>query len=57
MSYRNYIIAAYSVFVVVLLWDFLAPRLQMRQLLRAARLRLQRQQAAPVQIRDEPHSL
>ena len=28
MSYLNYVIAAYAVFAVVLLWDFLAPRLQ-----------------------------
>ena len=32
-------IAAYAVFAVVLLWDFLAPRLQIRRELRAARLR------------------
>jgi len=39
MSYENYVIAAYCVFAVVLLWDFIAPRLQLRQQLRAARLR------------------
>jgi heme exporter protein D len=38
MSYQNYVIAAYCVFAVVMLWDFIAPRLQMRQQLRAARL-------------------
>lgn len=38
MSYQNYVIAAYLVFVAVLLWDFVAPRIRTRQLLRAARL-------------------
>ncbi len=42
MSYLPYVIGAYAVFVVVLLWDFLAPRLQIRRELRAARLRAQR---------------
>ncbi|TWI03676.1 heme exporter protein D [Luteimonas cucumeris] len=43
MSYQNYVIAAYAVFFVVLLWDFVAPRIAIRQLLRAARLRVARQ--------------
>jgi heme exporter protein D len=48
MSYRGYVIAAYAVFVVVLLWDLVAPRLQVRQQLRAAKLRAARTtQAAP----------
>jgi heme exporter protein D len=38
VSYQNYVIAAYAVFAVVLLWDFIAPRLRIRQLLRATRL-------------------
>ena len=42
MSYQNYVIAAYMVFVVVLLWDFVAPRIQLRQQLRAAKLRAAR---------------
>ena len=42
MSYREYVIAAYAVFVVVLLWDLVAPRLQVRQQLRAAKLRAAR---------------
>jgi len=42
MSYQNYVIAAYCVFAVVMLWDFVAPRLQVRQQLRAARLRATR---------------
>jgi heme exporter protein C len=37
LSYRDYVIAAYAVFAVVMLWDFLAPRLQhARRELRAA---------------------
>ncbi|MCJ0824965.1 heme exporter protein CcmD [Luteimonas sp. 50] len=42
MSYQDYVIAAYAVFAVVLAWDFVAPRLQLRRELRAARLRAQR---------------
>lgn len=39
MTYLNYVIGAYAVFAVVMLWDFAAPRLQIRRELRAARLR------------------
>jgi heme exporter protein D len=42
MSYREYVIAAYAVFAIVLLWDYLVPRLQVRAALRAARLRVSR---------------
>lgn len=42
MSYQNYVIAAYAVFVVVLLWDLVAPRIAIRQQLRAAALRAAR---------------
>ncbi len=42
MSYLGYVIAAYAVFVVILLWDWLSPRLQVRAQLRAARLRAAR---------------
>ena len=42
MSYLPYVIAAYCVFAVVLGWDYLAPRLQLRAQLRAARLRASR---------------
>ena len=38
MSYQAYVTGAYAVFAVVLLWDYIAPRLQLRQQLRAARL-------------------
>nr|WP_246429041.1 heme exporter protein CcmD [Pseudoxanthomonas broegbernensis] len=38
-----YVIGAYAVFVLVFLWDFLAPRLQVRRELRAVRLRASRE--------------
>lgn len=43
MSYQNYVIAAYAVFFAVLLWDFIAPRVSIRQLLKAAKTRVVRQ--------------
>ncbi|RXR07006.1 heme exporter protein CcmD [Pseudoxanthomonas composti] len=46
MSYLPYVIGAYAVFVLVLAWDFIAPRLQLRRQLRAARALARRQQAA-----------
>ena len=42
MSYREYVIAAYAVFAVVMLWDWLAPKLHLRAALRAVRLRAAR---------------
>jgi len=45
VSYRNYVIAAYAVFAAMLLWDFLAPRLQLSQALSAIRLPRQRDAA------------
>jgi heme exporter protein D len=55
MSYQGYVVAAYCVFAVVLLWDFVAPRLQLRQQLRAARLRAARVQAPAIE-RNAPLS-
>ena len=46
MSYQGYVFGAYAVFVAVLLWDYVVPRLQLRQQLRAARLRATRPRAA-----------
>jgi heme exporter protein D len=43
VSYLPYVIGAYAVFVLVLLWDFLAPRVQVGRTLRAARLRATRE--------------
>lgn len=45
MSYASYVIAAYAVFATVLLWDFVAPRIRIAQIMRAARL-LARREAA-----------
>ena len=42
MNYREYVIAAYAVFALVLVWDFVVPQLQVRTALRAARLRASR---------------
>lgn len=54
MSYLPYVIAAYTVFAVVLLWDFIVPRVQIRRVLRAARLRVARERkqapAVPVEL-------
>lgn len=52
MSYQSYVVAAYAVFAIVLLWDFVAPRLQLRRQLRAAR-----QRAARTTKRDVPMEL
>lgn len=38
MTYAGYVIAAYAVFAVVLLWDFVAPRIRIAQVLHAVRL-------------------
>lgn len=46
MSYFEYVVAAYAVFAIVLAWDFVAPKLQLRAQLRAARLRAMREAAA-----------
>ena len=45
MNYREYVIAAYAVFAVVLLWDYVVPKLQLRAALRAVRLRASRSAA------------
>ena len=44
MSYQNYVIASYVFFAVVLAWDFVSTRLQIRRELRNARQRAARQQ-------------
>ncbi len=45
MSYRDYVIAAYAVFALMLLWDWLAPKLAISRALRAA-LQLSKRRAA-----------
>lgn len=47
MTYQSYVVAAYLVFAVVLLWDFVAPRVRISQLLRAARILAARKAADP----------
>lgn len=45
MSYLSYVVAAYAVFVALLAWDYIAPRLQVTRQLRAARLLAARRSA------------
>ncbi|WP_058834861.1 heme exporter protein CcmD [Luteimonas abyssi] len=47
MSYLQYVVAAYLVFVAVLLWDFVAPRIRIRRLLRGVRLLAARRAGKP----------
>ncbi|GAB3383557.1 heme exporter protein CcmD [Lysobacter fragariae] len=47
MNYLNYIVAAYAVFVIVLGWDFVATRVQIRRELLRARLKAAREAARP----------
>ncbi|MCY1178160.1 Heme exporter protein D (CcmD) [compost metagenome] len=51
MTYFKYVAMAYAVFFIVLAWDFIVPRLQIRQQLREVRnraARAKRTAAAPV---------
>lgn len=50
MSYQGYVIAAYAVFVAVLAWDYVSPRMQIARQLRAAR-----QRQARAAGRNRPH--
>jgi len=45
MNYLGYVVAAYVVFALVMLWEWLIPHLNIRRLLRTARQREQRQRA------------
>ena len=45
MSYLSYVVAAYGVFALALLWDLLSSHLQLRRALRQARARQSRQRA------------
>ncbi|MBV2209162.1 MAG: heme exporter protein CcmD [Thermomonas sp.] len=56
MSYRDYVIAAYAVFALMLVWDYLIPRLQIRSALRAAKLRLARTASTPPRDTELPLS-
>lgn len=46
MTYLEYVLGAYAVFLAVLLWDMLSPQLQIRRELRNARARARRRLAA-----------
>ncbi|QWP75088.1 heme exporter protein CcmD [Lysobacter sp. K5869] len=52
MTHVPYLIGAYSVFVVVLAWDYLATHLRIRRELRLARQRAERAQARPASRDD-----
>jgi heme exporter protein D len=47
VSYLNYVIAGYAIFVLVLGWEFFASRLQIGRELRNARRRAARQSSRP----------
>lgn len=47
MSYLPYVVAAYAVFVLVLAWEFVAARGQLRRVLRQARARPRRARGKP----------
>ena len=47
MSYLEYVVAAYAVFVVVMAYEFIAPRLQIKRAQRAARQRAARTAPRP----------
>ncbi|KRG65920.1 heme exporter protein CcmD [Stenotrophomonas humi] len=54
MSYFKYVAMAYAVFFIVLAWDFIVPRLQIRQQLREARNRVVRaKRAAATPVEEE----
>ncbi len=50
MTYAGYVAAAYAVFVVVLLWDAIAPLLRIRRTLRNVALRAKRTAAKEAPI-------
>jgi len=45
MNYQNYVIAAYAVFALVMAWEFVVPRLQIRRELRNSASRAAREAA------------
>lgn len=56
MSYAGYVFAAYAVFVLVLAWDFVAPRLRIRQVLRRLQLQQRRRDARAEPAHPAPHT-
>jgi len=57
MNYVEYVALAYGVFVLVLLWDFITPRWQLRQYLRQARKQIQRSQRVAANTSLNPATL
>ncbi len=54
MTYQGYVIGAYAVFAIVLIWDFIAPRITIARTLREVRMRAQREAARTISpIRKE----
>src|SRR5690606_26963609 len=53
MTYLAYVVAAYAVFAAVLLWDFVAPRIRIAQVLRASRLLARREPAIGQALEQE----
>ena len=47
MNYQSYVVAAYLVFVAVLLWDFVVPRVRIAQTLRGLKALAARRARAP----------
>ena len=45
MNYQGYVIAAYAIFMLAILWDWLAPKLQITRARREAKLRARRDEA------------
>jgi hypothetical protein len=43
-NHLPYLISAYSFFVVIMLWDFFAPRLRFKSIIREAKNRATREQ-------------
>jgi heme exporter protein D len=53
MSYIGYVVAAYTIFAVVLLWDLIAPLLRIRRTLRDVSVRAKRAAAKEAQTPTE----
>ena len=53
MTYFKYVALAYAVFFIVLAWDFIVPRLQIRQQLREARARINRASRSTAPVDEE----
>lgn len=56
MSYAGYVFTAYAVFVLVLAWDFVAPRLRIRHVLRQLQLQQRRRAARSDGNSSAPHT-